>query len=74
MSAFFVKAFGLGSIVAAVLLIVALLKQLIVMFGFLLALVKFAIIMAFVLLIVMIALAIWRDRSRRRREESEYRN
>lgn len=70
MSAFIFKAFGLGSIVAAILLIVALLKQLVVMFGFLLALVKFGIIMAFVLLIVMIVLAIWRDRSRRRREES----
>ena len=69
MSAFFVKALGLGSIVAAILLIVALLKQLVVMFGFLLALVKFAIIMAFVLVLVMIVVAIWTDRSRRRREE-----
>ncbi|MDQ2856806.1 MAG: hypothetical protein M3R68_10790 [Acidobacteriota bacterium] len=71
MTAFFVKAFGLGSIVAAILLIVALLKQLVVMFGFLLALVKFGIIMAFVIVIVMIVLAIWSDRTRRRREERE---
>jgi hypothetical protein len=69
MSAFFFKALGLGSIVAAILLIVALLKQLVVMFGFLLALVKFGIIMAFVLVLVMIVVAIWTDRSRRRREE-----
>ena len=71
MTAFIAKAFGLGSIVAAILLVVALLRQLILMFGFLLALVKFAIIMAFGLLIVMIVLAILRDRSRRRREENE---
>ena len=71
MSAFFVKALGLGSIVAAILLIVALLKQLVVMFGFLLALVKFGIIMAFVLVLVMIVVAIWTDRSRRRREEQD---
>lgn len=69
MSALFVKALGLGSIVAAILLIVALLKQLVVMFGFLLALVKFGIIMAFVMVLVMIVVAIWADRSRRRREE-----
>ena len=71
MIAFILKAFGLGSIVAAILLVVALLKQLVVMFGFLLALVKFAIIMAFVLIVVMIVFAILRDRSRRRREENE---
>jgi hypothetical protein len=41
------------------------------MFGFLLALVKFAIIMAFVAVIVMIIVAIWMDRSRRRREEQD---
>ncbi len=69
MTAFIVRAFGLGSIVAAILLIVALLKQLVVMFGFLLALVKFGIIMAFVIVIVMIVLAIWSDRTRRRRDE-----
>lgn len=71
MTAFIVRAFGLGSIVAAILLIVALLKQLVVMFGFLLALVKFGIIMAFVMIIVMIVLAIWSDRTRRRREERD---
>lgn len=71
MTAFIVRAFGLGSIVAAILLVVALLKQLIVMFGFLLALVKFAIIMAFVAVIVLIGVAIWMDRSRRRREEQD---
>jgi Flp pilus assembly protein TadB len=72
MTAFIAKAFGLGSIVAAILLIVALLKQLVTMFGFLLALVKFGIIMAFVMIIVMIVLAIWSDRKRRRREEQDF--
>jgi len=71
MTAFIFKAFGLGSIQAAILLIVALLKQLVVMFGFLLALVKFAIIMAFVLVVVLIVVAIFADRVRRRREERE---
>jgi predicted membrane protein len=57
-----------GAVIALVLLVVALLKQLIVMVGFLLALVKFAIIIAFVAVLVMIGLAIFRDRSRRKRE------
>jgi predicted membrane protein len=57
-----------GAVIALVLLVVALLKQLIVMVGFLLALVKFAIIIAFVAVLVMIGLAIFRDRSRRKNE------
>ena len=60
-----------GAVIALVLLIVALLKQLIVMVGFLLGLVKFAIILAFVALIVMIAFAIFRDRSRRKHDAEE---
>jgi len=68
----FIKVFGrLGGIVALILLVVALLRQLIMLFGFLLALVKFAILMAFVVLIVMIVLAILRDRSRRRKEAED---
>ena len=46
----------------AILLAVALLKRLIIMVGFLLALVKFAIIIAFVAVIVMIVLAMLRAR------------
>ena len=66
------KTFGrLGGIVALILLVVALLRQLVVMFGFLLALIKFAIVMAFLVLIVMIVLAILRDRSRRRKEAED---
>ena len=65
-------AFGRGgAVIALVLLVVALLKQLITMVGFLLALVKFAIIIAFVAILVMIALAIFRDRSRRKHENSQ---
>ena len=60
-----------GAVIALVLLVVALLKQLIAMVGFLLALVKFAIIIAFVAVLVMIALAIFRDRSRRKHENSQ---
>lgn len=58
-----------GAVLGLILLVVALLKQLIVMVGFLLALVKFAIVIAFVVVLVMIALAIFRDRSRPKHEE-----
>jgi len=60
-----------GAVIALILLIVALLKQLITMVGFLLALVKFAIIIVFVALLVMIALAIFRDRSRRKHDAED---
>ena len=60
---------GLGAIVALILVVVALLKQLIALVGFLLAAVKIAIIVIFIALLVMIVLAIFRDRSRRRRDE-----
>ena len=63
------KAFGgLGAIVALILVVVALLKQLILLVGFLLTALKVAIVVVFVAVLVMIALAIWRDRCRRRRE------
>ena len=60
-----------GAVIALILLVVALLKQLIVMVGFLLALVKFAIVIAFVGVLVMIVLAIFRDRSRRKHEAED---
>jgi predicted membrane protein len=64
-------AFGRGgAVLAVVLLVVALLKQLIVMVGFLLAIIKFAIVVAFIGMLVMIVLAIMRDRSRRKNEAS----
>ena len=62
-------AFGRGGAVfGLILLVVALLKQLILLVGFLLVVIKFAIVIAFVLTMVMIVLAIVRDRSRRKRE------
>lgn len=60
-----------GAVLGLILLALALLKQLIVMVGFLLALIKFAIVIAFVAVIVMIALAIFRDRSRRKHEAED---
>ncbi len=60
-----------GAVIALILLVVALLKQLIMLVGFLLALVKFAIIIAFVALIAMIGLAIWRSRTREKAEMNE---
>ena len=59
-----------GAVMGLIFLIVALLKQLIVVVGFLIALVKLAIIVAFVGMLVMIGLAIYRDRCRRRDETS----
>jgi hypothetical protein len=56
---------------ALILLIVALLKQLIVLVGFMLALVKFAIVVAFVAVMVMIVVAIWRSRAREKQELNE---
>ena len=65
-------AFGRGgAVLALILLVVALLNQLIVLVGFLLALIKFAIVVAFLSMMVMIVVAIWRDRSRCKREEKE---
>lgn len=66
------KIFGrLGGILALIFLIVALLRQLVMLVSFLLAAVKIAIVLIFIAVIVMIALAIFRDRSRRRRESEE---
>lgn len=59
---------GLGAIVALILVVVALLKQLILLVGFLLTALKVAIILVFVAVLVMIVLAILRDRSRKRNE------
>ena len=64
------KAFGgIGAIIALILVIGALLRKIILLIGFLLTALKVAIVLVFIALIVMIALAILRDRSRRKREE-----
>ena len=59
---------GLGAIVALILVVIALLKQLILLVGFLLTAIKVAIVVIFVALLIMIVFAIWRDRCRKRRE------
>ena len=65
------KAFGgLGAIVALILVVIALLKQLILLVGWLLAAIKIGIIVVFIALLVMIVLAIFRDRCRKRRESA----
>lgn len=57
-----------GAVIGLILLIVALLKQLILVVGVLLALIKLAIIVVFLAVIVMIGFAIYRDRARKARE------
>ncbi len=57
--------FGRGTAIAAIVLFAfALLKRLIIVFGFLFALVKFAIVLAFLILLISIAVAVIRDWSR----------
>lgn len=62
----------LGAIMALIVLIIALLKQLIALVGFLLVVVKIAIVVIFVGILVLIVLAIFRDRSRKRRDIDEF--
>jgi hypothetical protein len=66
------KIFGrLGGVLALIFLVVALLRQLITLVGFLLAVVKIAIVLVFVGILVLIVLAILRDRSNKRREAED---
>ena len=53
-----------GAIIGAILLVVALLEQLIVAFGVLVAIIKLAIIVIFIAVILLIAFAIYRDRKK----------
>jgi Flp pilus assembly protein TadB len=62
----------LGGIAALMLVITALFGKLLVATGLLLAALKVTIIVIFVALIVMILLAIFVDRSRRRRDAREF--
>jgi len=57
-----------GVIIGAILLIVALLKQLIFAVGLLVAIIKLAIVVVFVAVLVMIALAIYRDHKKDKAE------
>lgn len=55
-----------GAIIGAVLLVVALLKELILAVGLLVAIIKFAIIAIFIAVLVLIAYAIYRDRKKQK--------
>jgi hypothetical protein len=55
-----------GAIIGAVLLVVALLKELIVAVGLLVAIIKLAIIAIFIAVLVLIAYAIYRDRKKQK--------
>ena len=66
------KIFGrLGGVLALILLIVALLRQLVALVAFLLAAIKVAVVLMFIGIVVLILLAIFRDRAQRRRESQE---
>ena len=68
----FIRMFGrLGGVLALILLIVALLKQLVTLVGFLIVAIKVLVVVIFIALIVLIGLAIYRDRCRRRREAAD---
>jgi len=57
-----------SAVVGAVFLVIALLKKLVVAVGLLVAIIKLAIVVIFVAVLVMIALAIYRDRQKRKSE------
>ncbi|MEJ7618728.1 MAG: hypothetical protein WKF30_17555 [Pyrinomonadaceae bacterium] len=61
----------LGGIITLLLLLVTLIRQLISLVGFLLAAIKIGIVIFFVGIFLMIALSIFRDRARKRREAEE---
>ena len=63
---------ALAGLSALVLLAITLFGSLIALGGVLLTAIKFAIILIFVAVIVMIVFSIARDRSRRRREEASF--
>ncbi len=63
---------ALAGISALVLLAITLFSSLIALGGVLLGAIKFAVVALFIALIVMIVFSIARDRSRRRRETSDF--
>jgi hypothetical protein len=56
------------AVVAAIMFGLALLKRLVIAFGFLFAIIKFAIVLAFVVLLVSIAVAMLRDWSSQKKD------
>jgi hypothetical protein len=68
----FVKIAGrLGGLIALIVMLVTLIRQLIALVSFLLVAIKFAVVAFFVGIVLLIALAIFRDRARKRREAEE---
>ncbi len=68
----FLKVFGrLGAVIALIMLIVTLLRQLVALFGTLLFVIKLGIVVAFISLILLVVLTIVRARAQRRREMDE---
>ena len=63
---------ALAGISAMVLLAITLFSSLLALGGVLLAAIKFAVIALFIAVIVMVVFSIMRDRSRRRREASDF--
>jgi hypothetical protein len=59
---------AIGGIAALILLVITLLGSIITLGGFLLAAIKFLIVVIFLAMVTMIAFSILRDRSRKRRE------
>lgn len=72
MLAFLKVAGRLGGVITLLLLLVTLIRQLISLVGFLLAAIKIGIVVFFVGIFLMIALSIFRDRARKRREAEEF--
>jgi hypothetical protein len=68
----FLKIAGrLGGLIALILMLVTLVRQLIALVSFLLVAIKFAVVAFFVGMVLLIAVAIFRDRARKRREAEE---
>ncbi len=71
MSSFIITAGKWGGIATIIVLVIALLKQLIALVGFLMVALKFLIIAVFVALMLLIVLTMLRARGRRRRTAEE---
>ena len=71
MSAFITAAGRLGGIMAIILLVITLLKQLIALVSFIMVAIKIMIVIAFVALMLIVVMLMMRGRSQRRREAEE---
>ena len=71
MSAFIATAGRWGGIMAVILLVITLLKQLIALVSFIMVAIKIMIVIAFVALMLLVVMMMMRGRSQRRREAEE---